>query len=192
MRVFADKMTDSFDPYYNWLGIPAEEQPADYYRLLGIRRYEDSASVISDALDQKMGFVRTCQLGPRAEITQRILNELARAGVCLLNPERKAPYDAQLRREMQTPVANTSGALNTDSHDPAPRIVTGSRPAGKSGRNRRRKFPLSWAVVVACTVVVTVLIAIAAERARDQQQIEDGPSTALVGPDNIQPNRNRQ
>ncbi len=25
-----------FDPYYRWLSIPREEQPADHYRLLGI------------------------------------------------------------------------------------------------------------------------------------------------------------
>ncbi len=27
---------DSFDPYYTSLGIPPEEQPPNYYRLLGL------------------------------------------------------------------------------------------------------------------------------------------------------------
>ncbi len=31
----ATKMMDpKYDPYYLWLGIPPEEQPANYYRLL--------------------------------------------------------------------------------------------------------------------------------------------------------------
>ena len=29
-------MPDEFNPYYVWLGIPPDEQPANYYRLLGI------------------------------------------------------------------------------------------------------------------------------------------------------------
>ena len=28
-------MSDHFDPYYTWLGIPPEEQPPDHYRLIG-------------------------------------------------------------------------------------------------------------------------------------------------------------
>ena len=35
-----------FDPYHRWLGIPPEEQPAHFYRLLGIKALEDNADVI--------------------------------------------------------------------------------------------------------------------------------------------------
>ena len=33
-------MAADFDPYYRWLGIPAEEQPPNHYRLLGIQDLE--------------------------------------------------------------------------------------------------------------------------------------------------------
>ena len=33
-------MTSSFDPYHRWLSIPPEEQPPDFYRLLGLRQFE--------------------------------------------------------------------------------------------------------------------------------------------------------
>ena len=78
-------MSDSFDPYYTWLGIPPDEQPPDHYRLLGLRRFEDNTDVISNAADARMGFLRTFQTGARAAHSQRLLNELAAAKICLLN-----------------------------------------------------------------------------------------------------------
>jgi len=56
-------MSSQFDPYYEWLGIPPEEQPADYYRLLGVQRFEANLNAISNAADARMGYVRTFQAG---------------------------------------------------------------------------------------------------------------------------------
>lgn len=39
----------SFNPYYKWLGIPRDEQPASYYRLLGIAEPESDAGVLEMA-----------------------------------------------------------------------------------------------------------------------------------------------
>jgi hypothetical protein len=89
-------MSNVFDPYYTWLGIPPEEQPADHYRLLGLRQFEANPDVISNASDQRMGHIRTFQAGKRAADSQRILNELAAATRCLLNQEQKKAYDEQL------------------------------------------------------------------------------------------------
>lgn len=90
-------MTEKFDPYYTWLGIPPDEQPADYYRLLGIRRFEGNADVIANAADARMGFVRNFQTGARSVSSQQLLNELAAAKLCLLDPSQRAIYDARLR-----------------------------------------------------------------------------------------------
>ncbi|HPP54247.1 MAG TPA: hypothetical protein PK777_14945 [Thermoguttaceae bacterium] len=92
---------EKFDPYYTWLGIPPEEQPPDYYRLLGVRPFEDNPTVIENLADQRMAHIRTFQTGPRSKESQRILNELAAAKVCLLNPAKKAAYDAQLREKFR-------------------------------------------------------------------------------------------
>ncbi len=40
-------MSDVFDPYYKWLGIPPKDQPADHYRILGIEKLEIDPEVIS-------------------------------------------------------------------------------------------------------------------------------------------------
>lgn len=101
-----------FDPYRKWLGIPREEQPPNYYRLLGIAPFESDPDVIVNAADRQMGHVRRFQAGRYAETCQRILNELAAARVCLLDPVRKRAYDQKLffefraaGRELPFPVA---------------------------------------------------------------------------------------
>lgn len=90
-------MADDFDPYYTWLGIRPEEQPADHYRLIGLRQFEDHADVISNALDQKMQFLRTLQVGKRSALSQKLLNEISAAGGCLLDKHKKLAYDKELK-----------------------------------------------------------------------------------------------
>ena len=95
-------MADPFDPYYTWLGIPPDEQPANYYRLLGIKLYETNQDAIANAADQRMAYLRTFQTGQRSEDSQRLLNEVAAARVCLLKADKRAAYDQQLRNELTT------------------------------------------------------------------------------------------
>ncbi len=90
-------MADHFDPYHVWLGIPPEEQPPNHYRLLGLRALEDDREVISNALDQRLAFLRTFQAGKRSALSQKLLNEVSAAGVVLLNPEKKEQYDSALQ-----------------------------------------------------------------------------------------------
>ena len=92
-----------FDPYLKWLGIRKTAQSIDHYRLLGLELFEDDSEVIAMAADRQMTHIRTYQNGPNGEASQQILNELARARRCLLNAEKKAQYDAQLRQELQSP-----------------------------------------------------------------------------------------
>jgi len=90
-------MAESFDPYHRWLGIPPKDQPAHHYRLLGLEAFEGDVEAIRDAAEQRMAHVRTYQLARHSELSQKILNELAAAKACLLDPEHKAAYDAKLR-----------------------------------------------------------------------------------------------
>ena len=90
-------MNEHFDPYHQWLGIPLSEQPANHYRLLGISAFEDSPGVIENAADQRMAHLRTFQAGKHSALSQKILNEMAAARVCLLNPAKKDEYDLRLR-----------------------------------------------------------------------------------------------
>ncbi len=82
-----------FDSYHKWLGIPPQQQPPDHYRLLGLARFESDPEVIASAADARMGHARSFQSGRHGDVSQRILNELAAARLCLLSPEKKAEYD---------------------------------------------------------------------------------------------------
>ncbi len=89
---------EPFDPYQEWLEIPPGERPVDHYRLLGLARFEEDAKSIERAADERMAHVRKFQTGPRGRHTQKLLNELAAAKLCLLDPVAKQRYDLQLVR----------------------------------------------------------------------------------------------
>ena len=80
-------MDDAFDPYLQWLGIRDAERPPNHYRLLGVAPLESDPGVIASAADRQMAHVRTFQAGKNSAISQRVLNELSKAKVCLLNAE---------------------------------------------------------------------------------------------------------
>lgn len=89
-----------FDPYRKWLGIPQWEQPPNHYRLLGITPFENDPDVIDTAADRQMSHIRNYQAGQHSALSQKILNELSTARVCLLDPQKKKAYDDRLRMEL--------------------------------------------------------------------------------------------
>jgi hypothetical protein len=91
-----------FDPYLNWLGIPPEEQPPHFYRLLGLTLFETSPELIAYAAERQMYHVSAFQNGPYVEMAQFVLNEMAAARACLLDPQQKAYYDQHLYQSMGT------------------------------------------------------------------------------------------
>lgn len=99
-------MSEAFDPYYKWLGIPPDEQPPHHYRLLAIRPFEQDADVIDAAAEQRMTLLRSRQTGRHAALSQQLLNELAAARACLLDADKRRAYDEQLQRKLsETAVA---------------------------------------------------------------------------------------
>jgi WD40 repeat protein len=102
-------MAEKFDPYRKWLGIPPAEQPPNHYRLLGIGLFESDPDVVSNAADRQMVHVRSYQSGKHSALSQKILNELSAARVCLLDPKKKAEYDEQLRREFAAKTMEMGG-----------------------------------------------------------------------------------
>ncbi|MCB9938925.1 MAG: hypothetical protein H6823_11825 [Planctomycetaceae bacterium] len=90
-------MSDEFDPYYAWLGIPPKDQPPNHYRLLGVELFETNLDVIESAAFRQMGHVRTYQNGKHSRESQRLLNELSAAKISLLDPDKKRDYDELLR-----------------------------------------------------------------------------------------------
>ena len=87
----------AFDPYLNWLGIPAHEQPPNFYRLLGVVLFESNPAVIEQAADRQSLTVGAYQSGPQGELCQRLLSEIAMARFNLLDPQQRASYDSYLQ-----------------------------------------------------------------------------------------------
>ena len=98
-------MAETFDPYHKWLGIPPAEQPPNHYRLLGVTLFESDPDVIANAAEQRIVHVRAYQIGKHSDESQRILRDISAARVCLLNADKKAEYDAQLRSTAAAPAA---------------------------------------------------------------------------------------
>src|SRR5262249_41492371 len=78
------------------LGISPKDQPPNHYRLLGIDRFESDPEVIDTAANRQMAFIQGCSTGPHLVLSQKLLNEVAAARLCLLNPAKKAAYDVKL------------------------------------------------------------------------------------------------
>ena len=111
--------TSEFDPYQQWLGIAPHERPADHYRLLGLPRFETDVERIARAADERMALVRSYQTGPRGSHTQRILNEISAARVCLLDRATKAAYDSALHQMLAQLAARQTAAPPTAAIAPA-------------------------------------------------------------------------
>jgi hypothetical protein len=162
----------NFDPYWKWLGIPPEEQPADHYRLLGIAPFESDEEVIGNAADRQMLHIRTFQSGTHSELSQRLLNELAAARLTLLDPKKRAAYDAQLRAIWAASPTGEAQPLDAvvresflaespstgDSRDAAPSAFA-RRPASYGIRRKRRSTQGPWIVAATVAIVVVALLA---------------------------------
>lgn len=117
-------MSEAFDPYHRWLGIRDPQRPVNHYRLLGLDLYESDPEVIAFAADRQMSHVRTFSSGPHSELSQQLLNEIAAAKVCLLDPRRRAAYDQQLS-QAQAPTPPSAW----QAEPPPPMVSTHEVPA---------------------------------------------------------------
>jgi len=176
----ADQDSTAFDPYYKWLGIPPESQPADHYRLLGLRLFEEDRDVIASAADRQMLHVKSFAAGKYSHHSQALLGELARAKLCLLNAARKAAYDAKLLEkiapfeEIALLTANSRPAEASQSvpaskpreEQIVPAAATPSQPDEVSINfdslnefgTRRKKRPQNSAVLILCLLTVGLAI----------------------------------
>lgn len=89
----------SLNVYQEWLGIPEEQCPPDYYALLRLVQFEDDAEKIQANYRKLNTHVRKYATGQHGKESQKLLNEIAKAMLCLTDPIRKREYDKSLGRE---------------------------------------------------------------------------------------------
>jgi len=148
-----------FDPYHKWLGVAPKDQPPNHYRLLGIDLFESDSDVIDAAANRQMAYLQQRATGKHAAVSQKLLNEIAAARLCLLNPEKKAGYDADLRPVLThtNPPSRADGPkdLGATIEAPPPTGLPGTAPAVRS----RRFEP--WHIAAAAIGVTFLLLIIA-------------------------------
>lgn len=140
-------MAAEFDPYHKWLGILPKDQPPNYYRLLGLEVFEEDLQVIEASADRQSGFLRKYQSGELASHCQKLLNEIARARLCLLKPSTKAVYDAQLREQLRGPQLSID--LKTDAD---------AREATAAPKRQLLPLAIGGGAVLLCLIVGWLLL----------------------------------
>jgi serine/threonine protein kinase len=122
--------SDGFDPYHVWLSIPPDEQPPHHYRLLGLKPFESDLQVIESAADRQMTHVRTFQSGKHSKSSQKLLNEISTAKLCLLKDPKKQAYDEKLEAKLaeaeqrkQAPAQPSAPPPAKPAAKPAPKQV---------------------------------------------------------------------
>ncbi|MBI3865762.1 MAG: general secretion pathway protein GspE [Planctomycetia bacterium] len=93
------------DVYKEWLGIPDGPRPPDHYQLLRLKQFDDSVERIRANYKKLNGHVRKYATGQYLEESQALLNELAKAMLCLTDLERKREYDQSQGREFEEEAA---------------------------------------------------------------------------------------
>ncbi len=119
-------MAEKFDPYYKWLGIPPKDQPPHHYRLLGIELFEADRDVIDAAANRLMGYLKELAAGDDASHSQKLLNEISRARLSLLNQQKKADYDQELREKLKAEEGKHTA--RTTEVPPPPQIAQSPTP----------------------------------------------------------------
>jgi len=98
----------ALDVYKDWLGIPDGPRPPDYYTLLRLVQFEDDNDKIRRHYKKLNAHVRKYATGQYAVPSQELLNELAKAMLCLTDPARKREFDEKTGRKFE-PATSTTG-----------------------------------------------------------------------------------
>ena len=165
-------MAEAFDPYVQWLGRQGGQRPSNHYELLGIGLFQSDPAVVARAADTLTARIRGIRPGPHVAEWQRLLDAVAGAKSCLMDPAAKAAYDALLRGDggrpgpSSPPIQGTAPAAATPvppqaspvvSHD----VLPGSFPDPAAHRRRSTNAKPSTAqmAVYGLTVVFLAMAA---------------------------------
>jgi formylglycine-generating enzyme required for sulfatase activity/cytoskeletal protein RodZ len=160
-------MSEAFDPYHRWLGISPKDQPPNHYRLLGLDHFEANLDVIEGAADQRMAHLKRFNTGKHSALAEKLLNEIAAARICLLNPAKKAIYDQALRPQ-QAPQAEPAGdnafldQFQTVVPPPPPRSPVRAAPRKTKGKTKSQTPWIAVAAVAVGLVAVVLIVVLTA------------------------------
>ena len=110
------------DFYTKWLDVRPGPRPPDYYTLLGVEVFCRDLDAIEHATRQQLTRLDDFALHPdrkTRDAVQNMMNEVARARVDLVNPQRRLDYDRRLAGRLGVPLPP----------DPPPAVEAETLPA---------------------------------------------------------------
>lgn len=189
-------MSESFDPYRKWLGIPPQDQPPNHYRLLGVEPFESDPDIITTAADGRMAQVKRFHTGQFSQFSQQLMNEIAAAKVCLLTPQKRAEYDEALRArlagEKRPAVKAAPAAPKAPVAAPAVQINVGGGAEGSARARLARQTPAAigggWKLAgAACALGVVMIIVTAIVLRSDDSSPSEQPKDKEVAEKPVKP-----
>ena len=130
-----------FDPYHKWLGISPQHQPPNHYRLLSLDLYESDPDVIEASVDRIVAFLQDVAAGPQARESQKLLNEIAAARLCLLDETQKSTYDEALKAELAQAMWPPEEESAADEGSMCRRLQPGRATVARKGRPTVPRIP---------------------------------------------------
>ena len=112
----SDGLGAGIRPYVELLGIPPSQCPPNYYQLLSIDPREADLARIAQAARRRAAEIN--QHAPLTAEARQLLHEITRAKLCLLDPQSRAEYDAQLHGSAAPAVLLTTAATRTVAPTP--------------------------------------------------------------------------
>lgn len=181
-------MADDFDAYQELLGIPPERQPPNYYDLVGVAWYESDADVITQGAEQQLAKLQQWSATVTdEEILDRLSERVETAKACLLDPEKKQPYDEKLRLRQRTrgTPANVSAAPPPPPKPTTPKPTKAAAPV-PSKHNRTQVYVIAFAALAIVGVVGVAGLIIGRASLRQQAVnppiVDPAQITAMVPP----------
>lgn len=109
------------DLYAQWLLVPAGARPPDHYALLGLPQFEADIAAIERATRSQLARLDKYAIHPepsKRDACHRMMNEVARARIVLVSPERKKNYDIDLKSQ--------GGSVPRPARENTPRAANGT------------------------------------------------------------------
>lgn len=177
-------MSDQFDPYHKWLGIAPKDQPPHHYRLLGIDPFEDDREVIDSAANRVMTYLKELAMGDDAAHSQRIMNEVMQARLCLLNPKKKVAYDSELREKLSADQPPPPRVMPSSAKPKATTAPSPTSPVAIVATSPVRELrpSVNWlmttvgVVVLLSALILIVVVFALRDRHLDETDLAEGQS----------------
>ena len=183
-------MSQPFDPYEKWFGIPQEKRPVNHYLLLGLKPYESNLKVIRAAGEKRVEFLQDVSGGRHVESAQKCLNDVAKAVLCLTNPTKKLAYDRELKitsRVLSTPENSAGRASHSQAVSGKARAVSKSPTRRSAGRKKtvsskrragsKNGLLIKIAVSAVSVIMIGYLLAVLLSNGKDEKATAQAKKT---------------